>query len=130
MTTSVYHNYTNLSNKNLKDNLYKTTWRAWQPDYFINDKIKLDQKIVSRQLHKCFYFEKQSCVWFEIKLTRKVVYSIRFEMDPGTDVDHVLQSLGSLGKYQKIQLSFLFIFMLENAFHLIAANYVSEYLLE
>ncbi|CAG2199058.1 unnamed protein product [Mytilus edulis] len=46
-------------------------------------------------------------------------------MDPGTDVDHVLQSLGNVGKYQKFQLSLLFVFMLENAFHLMAANYVS-----
>lgn len=46
-------------------------------------------------------------------------------MDPGTDVDHVLQALGNVGRYQKFQLSMLFVFMLENAFHLIAANYIS-----
>ncbi|CAC5426710.1 SLC22A4_5 [Mytilus coruscus] len=45
-------------------------------------------------------------------------------MDHGVQVDKILYALGSLGKYQRIQLALCFLFTLENSFHLIAAVYI------
>ena len=49
-------------------------------------------------------------------------------MDPGTDVDKILYSLGKFGKYQKIQLCMILIFIMENSFHLMATVFIGKYI--
>lgn len=49
-------------------------------------------------------------------------------MDPGTDVDKILHSLGKFGKYQKIQLCMILIFVMENSFHLMATVFIGKYI--
>lgn len=45
-------------------------------------------------------------------------------MDPGTDVDNILKTLGRFGKYQIIQMALLTLFVLQNSFHLVSAVYI------
>jgi hypothetical protein len=49
-------------------------------------------------------------------------------MDPGTDVDKILYSLGKFDKYQKIQLCMILIFIMENSFHLMATVFIGKYI--
>ena len=49
-------------------------------------------------------------------------------MDPGTDVDKILHSLGKFVKYQKIQLCMILIFIMENSFHLMATVFIGKYI--
>ena len=48
-------------------------------------------------------------------------------MDPGTDVDNILKTLGRFGKYQIIQMALLTLFVLQNSFHLVSAVYIGKY---
>jgi hypothetical protein len=55
-------------------------------------------------------------------------FDIVRKMDPGTDVDKILHSLGKFGKYQKIQLCMILIFVMENSFHLMATVFIGKYI--
>ena len=47
-------------------------------------------------------------------------------IDPVTEVDCILKSLGSVGKYQKTQLFFILLFIMENSFHLVSSVYIGK----
>jgi hypothetical protein len=48
-------------------------------------------------------------------------------IDPVTEVDYILKSLGSVGKYQKTQLFFILLFIMENSFHLVSSVYIGKW---
>lgn len=48
-------------------------------------------------------------------------------IDPVTEVDYILKSLGSVGKYQKTQLVFILLCIMENSFHLGSSVYIGKW---
>ena len=50
-------------------------------------------------------------------------------IDPWTEVDNVLCSLGRTGRYQIIQMFLIMLFIMENSFHLVSSVYIGKYLL-